>query len=442
MSTFPIVRLTRAVVGRRALVLFVGGLPVCTIPQALPGQLTLDSARGAAQRTSPEVRAAREAVIAAAARERQAAAHLNPILAYGREQTSRDGQTNAQDIVQVEQPLELGGQRAARREAARVRREGAEARLVATRAQLDLDVVRAFALAVAADQRARLAAQTAEAFLEAQRVSERRLAAGDVSGYIVRRLRLEAARFASVRAAAALERQSARTLLSTLMGLPLTASDSLTLPTELPEVAVTLNVSPLDSLLAQAQRDRPELHAVALDAVALAADARLAARERIPIVVFSAGYKGERVADPTLGSLTGFRGVIAGLSVPLPIFDRRMGAIGAAKADVRRATADGDAVRRRVAREVADALDALRTAETQRAALAPHLGEDALVAIRAVQASYAEGEITLVEWLDAVRAYQDAESTYLSLQAEVAVRRAALARAMGAPLFPSASPDR
>lgn len=409
--------------------------------QAANGQLLLQDARTAAQRTSPELRAAREAVTAAAARERQAGAYLNPVLAYGREQTSRGGQTNAQDIVQLEQPVEIGGQRSARREAAGRRREGAEARLAAASAQLDLDVVRAYALAVAADQRARLADRTAAAFAEAQRVSDRRLEAGDVSGYAARRLRLEAARFAALRAAAALERRSARTLLGTLIGLPLAADDSLTLPAELPEVGPALPAATLDSLLGQAGRDRPELRAALADAAALAADARLAAAERVPTLGLSAGYKGERVADPVQGSLSGFRGFVAGVSAPLPVFDRRGGAIGAAEADARRATADIEAARRRVAREVAEALDALRTAEAQRAALAPHVGEEARLVVRAVQASYAEGEITLVEWLDAVRAYLDAESTYLTLQAEVVVRRAALARAVGAPLFPPVPAD-
>ena len=97
-------------------------------------------------------------------------------------------------------------------------------------------------------------------------------------------------------------------------------------------------------------------------------------------------------------------------------------------------SAEGDAVRRRVAREVGEAAGALAAAEAQLAALAAHVGEDARIAVRAVQASYAEGEITLVEWLDAVRAYQDAESTFATLQAEVAVRRAALARAVGVSL--------
>ncbi len=416
-------------------------LPRGAVAQA-NGQLSLGAARKAAWVASPEIRAAVEAVNAAMGRERQAGARPNPAFSYGREQTSRSGQTNAQNVALVEQPLEVGGQRLARRDVARLRREGAEARLATVVSQLDFDVARAFALAVVADQRAHLAELTAAAFTEATRVSDQRLAAGDVSGYVARRLRLEAARFAAIRASVMLERRTSRSALSSLLGVSAFEGESLVLPSELSDSDPALLGLAVDTLVALAAHQRPEMRLAALDAAAALADARLTARERIPTPTFSAGYKNERVADPAVGSLAGFRGVIAGLSIPLPLFDRRAGAVEAADADARRVRAEEDVVRRRVAREVVDALDALRSAEEQRAALAPHLGEDAKIAVRAVQATYAEGEITLVEWLDAIRAYQDAESTYLTLQAEVAIRRAALARAVGAPLFPSATSGR
>ncbi len=399
------------------------------------GQITVASAQDAARRSSPELRAMREAVATAAGRERQAGAVANPTLLYGREQTARRGQTNAQDILQVEVPLEIGGQRAARRDAARLRRAAAELRLAQAASLVDFDVARAFALAVAADERARLTERTSVAFAEAQRVSDQRLAAGDVSGYAARRLRLESARYAAIRAAAMLEQRSARVALATLMGLPATQADALALPADQVTAGGGTSIdtiSALDSLVVRAQRNRADVLAATLDADASEAEARLAARERRPTPTLSAGYKGERVAAASDGSLSRFSGFVAGLSLPLPIFDRRAGAVDAAAAEARRMRAEADVVRRRAAREVADAIDALRAAERQRATLAPHLGEDARLALRAVQASFAEGEITLVEWLDAVRAYQDAESTYVTLEAEVAVRRAAVVRALGA----------
>jgi outer membrane protein, heavy metal efflux system len=410
-------------------------------PGVAHAQISLSQAQSAARAASPELRAAREAAAAAAARERQAGAFPNPTLAYGREQTARNGQTSAQDIAQLEQPLEIGGQRGARRDVARLRRAAADARLVAATAQLDYDVAREFALAVAADGRAWLAEQAAGAFTEAQRVSERRLAAGDVSGYVARRLRLEAARHAALRAAAELERRNRRVALATLLGKFATDADSLALPG--PSTADSaLAVPDLDAVLAHAQRNRADLRAAALDAEAALAEARLIGRERTPTPTLSAGYKGETITDSLSGSSARFGGFVAGMSLPLPLFDRRRGAVQAADADARRIEAQADVVRRRAAREVAEALVALRAAEIQRAALAPHLGEGTRAAMRAVQTSYAEGEITLAEWLDAVRAYQEAESTYLTLQADVDIARAALERVTGTPLSTLTTTDR
>ena len=403
-------------------------------------ELTLSSALDAARRQSPELRAAREAVVAASARARQAGVLRNPLFSYGREQTSASGVTSSQDIAELQQPLELGGQRSARLDAARLRVRAAEARLDEARSEVDLTVVRAYVLAVAAERRAQLADQAHDAFVQAQRASDRRLAAGDVSGYAARRLRLESARHAAMRAEAALSRSSARRALTSLMGQSARSAITLVLPIGVAQTGIGDSV-PLrlddDSLTALATRRRAELRAATLDAEAAAADARLVSRERIPVPVLSAGYKRERVTtdgSPASGSASGF---VAGIEIPLAILDRREGAVAASAADARRALAELDALRRRISREVADAAESVRAAEQQRDALAPHVGESTRVAMRAVQTSYAEGEITLVEWLDAVRAWQDAESTIATLEAEVIVRRAALARAAGLPILPN-----
>lgn len=419
-----------------------------TAPNALPAQgagrpgVTLRDVREAARHGSPELRALREAVAVAAGRERQAAAIPNPTLAYGHERTSRDGQTNAQHIAQLEQPLELGGQRAVRREAARLRREASSARVDAAVAGLDYDVARAYALAVAADRRALLAAQAAGSFVEAQRVSAQRLAAGDISGYADRRLRLEAARYAAQRTAASLVRRTARLELAALLtSAPDTLADRLVLADSAMLLAIADTTAPIDnvaspglgadSLQRLAQARRADLRALAFEQEATQAEARLAARERIPMPTLAAGFKTEQAA----GAGDGFSGFVAGFSLPLPVWDRRVGAIQAADAQVRQAGADRMVLERRVAREVAEAAAALEAVESERALLAPHVGARTEAAMRAVRVAYAEGEITLLEWLDAVRAYQEAEATYASLLADVIVRRAALERAVGVPLF-------
>ena len=393
-------------------------------------QLSLAGALTLATRISPDLVAAREGAAAAAARERQAGAYPNPTLVYNREQTSGGGQTNSQHIATLDQPIELGV-RAARRDAARLRHEAAEARRVAVEAQLRYDVTHAYALAVATDRRATLADQAGEAFGQALRVSERRLAAGDVSGYANRRIRLEAARYATLRAEAALARRSARLSLAALVFPEPTSAraSGLTLTDTLP---LTTPAFPADTLVVLALRARAELRASEREAQAGAAEATLARRERLPVPVLSGGLKTERVAaDPEP-----LRGFVAGVSVPLPLWNRSGGTVEAAGAEARRRVAETESLRRRVAREVIDAADAFRATAEQITLLAPQLGTESRIALRSAQVAYSEGEVSLVEWLDAVRAYHEAESSFANLRADLMVRRAALERAVGTELSP------
>lgn len=393
--------------------------------------MSLAAAHASARRVSPGLTAAREAVVAAQAVERQAGAYPNPTVAYGRERTSGNGQSNGQSITSIGQPIEFG-LRSARRDIARARREAAEARLARAESDLTHDVTVAYARVVAADRRARIAERAGVAFTEALRVSEQRLAAGDVAGYAHRRLRLEVAHAATVRAEAVLAAQTARGALSSLV----TAADAPTNSSALTLSDTVVAQSPApdaDALVVMAVRGRAELRALVLDARAAGAAARLAARERTPVPVLTAGFKNERVEQPGPGN-SSLGGFIAGISLPLPIFDRRSGTVDAANAETRRQLALVEDYRRRVTREVREAHHAYRIALQQVALLEPVVGPDAHAALAAADVAYAEGEITLVEWLDVMRSYREAETSLASLQAEVLLRRAALERAVGTSL--------
>lgn len=402
--------------------------PTLAAESSATATLTLRQAREIARRVSPELLAVREAVTAAAARERQAGAFPNPTLTYQREQTSGNGQTNSQNIASVDQPIELGGQRGARVAAARLRREAAEARLAAAEAQLGFDVTQAYATVVAADRRATLARQATNAFARARTVSQTRLAEGDASGYAHRRIRLEAARYAGLLAEVVMEQRRARLTLASLLAI---APESVAGIELMLEDSLGTDVSGFtsDSLRAISVRHRAELRVATLEAWAAAADARLVARERIPVPSLWGGLKSEQVARGG-----DFKGFVAGVSLPLPLWDRRRGAVDAASAQARRLDAEAEVVRRRIAREVDEAVGGLRAVDEQLALLRPQLGAESQMALHASQIAYAEGEISLVEWLDAVRAYQEAESTFASLRAESLIRWAALERAVGVPL--------
>ena len=398
-------------------------------PAAQSRRLTLSQARVLAEQVSPEIAAARAAVRAAAGRTRQAGALPNPVASYAREQTSDGDARNSQDIITLGQSLELGGQIGARRAAAKALEAAAEAHLAAARAEIRFDVARAYAQAVAADRRAALASDAAKIFTEAGRVGRERLAAGDVSGYEHRRIRLEAARYSARQAEAQMLRANTRRALATLLSAPdyPVQSDSFVL-------SDTLMLSPLDapvdSLVVLALARRPELLAGRGEAGAARAEARLSRAERIPTPSLGAGYKHERAPGGA-----SFGGFVAQLSLPLPLWDRRGGAVQAADAEAERREADVAALRRRTERDVRDAYESSGALAIQLEALGQRLEQDARTGLRAAQAAYREGETSLVEWLDAVRAYQEVESAHVTLWAEYIGRRAELERVTGTTLF-------
>lgn len=390
--------------------------------------ITLASARAQALRSSPEVTVAREAVVVARGLERQAGAFLNPVVSYAREQTENDTQSASQDVIAAEQSVEWFGVRSSRRDAARARRAAAEARLGAVERQVAFDATRAYANLIATERRARLADTVARAFSAAATVSEQRLREGDISGFAARRIRLEAARYSALRSEAVLQRNSAHAALALILGDSVRVMDAMTV---MATPAVATEVPATDSLLALALAARGDLAAARHDRDATIADARRAARERVTPIVLTAGSKSE-----TVNGSERMSGLVAGVTLPLPLWDRRTGAIAAANADARRKDAELVAQRRRVTREVLEAADALRAIREQLAVLGPAAQADAAAALRAAQTAYVEGEITLLEWLDTVRAYQETEATLASLRAEVIVRAAALEHAVGVALFP------
>ena len=392
-------------------------------------RLTLSEARARARNASPELSAARDAVAAARGEERQAGAFLNPSVAWSREQTSQSGDTNSQDIVLFEQPLEIAGQRGLRRDAASAGREAAEARLAVAELDLDLDVAQAFAETLAAERKATRAREAADAFARARKISEERRERGDVSGYEARRTALEAARYAALEAAAEREVRTARARLRTLIAAsPHSSAPLPALAEEFPQQRDPTIA--LDALRKRALAQHPAIRSAELDRQAQETLARLARREIVPDPTIGVGYKREEVAGVS-GSWDGYA---AQVTLPLPLWDRRGGAVDAADAEARGSAAELRRIRRRIALDVERAWYDLRAASEQLQVIRPQLGAEARAALEAASTAYDEGEIALVEWLDAVRAYYEAETTYAGLLADHLIRRAALERAVGGPL--------
>ncbi len=350
---------------------------------------------------------------------RQARAYPNPTLQATHEPLWRGSERQSETYLNVSQQIEWSG-RSAQIRAARERATAARARAAADSARLVLQVTEAYVEAATAETRLRRLRQVTDVFRQADSSMTKRRSEGDASGYAARRIRLERARYEQRLAAARLEVRNAREQLALLVlpgGTPSVAAK--TLPSKRPPA-----ISVQEALQAALQQ-RPELRRWQSAVEAQKAARRAARREAWPDPSVTAGYK--RQSD-------GFKGAFLGVGIPLPLFDRNRGAAEAEAERLDAARTQQSLARREIRNEVRRAHAAYTSARRQ----AELLGDDLLRGtgdlLRIAQTSYGEGEMSLVELLDAADAYRDARLRSVDLRADLWTRYFLLLRTMEQPL--------
>lgn len=365
------------------------------------------------------LRRAQSRVRAVEGEARQTAAHPNPSLQATHEPLWRNGSTQSETYLNINQEIEWSG-RSARIEAARRTTDAIRAETAADSARLALEVAQTYVEAAAAETRIQRLEQVTTIFRQADSSMADRETEGDVSGYAVRRIGLERARYEQRLAAARLNATSTRRQLALLI---LPEEDEFVSANALPR-AMPPSISE-STALRTAVRQRPELRRWRSEIEARQAALRAARREAWPDPSLTAGYKRQS---------NGFEGAFFGVALPLPIFDRNGGRSEAESARLRGAQTQQALARQQIRNEVRRAHAAYASARRQ----SQLVGEDLLMGtedlLRIARTSYGEGEMSLVELLDAADAYRDARITSVSLHAELWARYFELLRAMGGPL--------
>jgi cobalt-zinc-cadmium efflux system outer membrane protein len=283
------------------------------------GPLDLRSALALALRFNPGLSSASREREASDAAVLQAGAWPNPVFDAQVEDLRRGNRTTT---LQLSQPIELGGKRAARVTAAERARDQAASALLARRSELRASVITLFFEVLAAQERLRLAQDSVGLAEVATRAAANRVAAGKVSPLEESRARVAEAgiRVELLQAEGAL--RSARQQLAALWGNP--------------NPRFTQADGALDRLPADAAADvegrlsaAPVLRQARLEVERRQALSDLEQARRVPDVTVSLGAK--RVpADEGMGSGSGSNQVVVGLSVPLPIFDTNRGNVAEA----------------------------------------------------------------------------------------------------------------
>ncbi|MEI8078385.1 MAG: TolC family protein [bacterium] len=398
--------------------------PPATTPSEPTGVLTLRQALALALRHSLELAASAHGVRAAEGNARQAGTWPNPEVEIGAEEfggsDSRKGYGAAQTSVGLNQPVELGGKRGKRQRVAQ-----SEARLAgwayeAQRLDVHTRTQKAFVDVLLAQGQGALAESLLAVTEEVRQAAVARVKGGKVPRLEETKAGVEvtAARIARDRTRRELE--TARQQLVAAWGGTVpgftAASGNLDAVSELP---------PLKALAA-ALDDAPEVarwhEEVTLGQAALT----LAQAERLPTLGVSAGIS--RFEED--GSYAG----TVGLSVPLPLFDRKVDGMLAAQHRITRAEYEQRAARLRAMTALNEAHSRLETARGEALAIQAELLPGVQQAFAAAQTEYQAGKVRYLEVLDAQRTLHETHARCLDVLAAYQKAAADVERLTGIPL--------
>jgi len=320
-----------------------------------------------------------------------------------------------QYAIRVDMPFERGRKRQLRTQLASVATRSAEARFAESLRRLKLDVTLASIDLLEAKAKLQLAQSNLAALEQLVQLNERRLTSGAIPPLEVTRSRVAMLQYRASVKSAELGVAEARLKLSPLLGRkpdedPVDINDSLAEPPGL--------AAPDLPLLQQTARDtRPDLLAAHAEQARTSADLNLQIAQGKVDYTVGAEYRREEGVNG--------RGNMLGLfvSVPLPVFNRNQGEVARAAAEGAKAARSLNALETDVAGEVASAYQEFETSrqlltEIERDLLRPTTDAQAGTAYM-----YQAGATSLLDVLDAQRAYNDTMDTYYSAQA--AYRRAA-----------------
>jgi cobalt-zinc-cadmium efflux system outer membrane protein len=323
-------------------------------------------------------------------------------------------------------PFERARKRELREQVADQARHVAEAQFAEAVRRLKLEVTLASVDVLEAKAKLQLAQDNLQALERLLQLNERRLTGGAIPPLEVSRSRVAMLQYRGNVRTAQLTLIEARLKLLPLLGRkpgdePLDIDDRLGVP--------PASSSPdLHALQDRARAVRPDLRAAQLEQARSQADLRLQVAQGKVDYTLGAEYRRQQGVNG--------RGNLLGLffSVPLPVFNRNQGEIARAEADGDKAGRSLNALETDVAGEVASAYEEFDSSRELLTEIERDLLKPTTDARAGTTYMYQAGATTLLDVLDAQRAYNDTMDTYYSAQA--AYRRAqaklALAAAMEA----------
>ncbi|HYM97270.1 MAG TPA: TolC family protein [Candidatus Sulfotelmatobacter sp.] len=376
-----------------------------------------------ARKNNPELQAAREQASAAASSVAPAGALDDPMLMVQLWNAPVDF-SSVPLMVQLSQPIPLGGKRAARRDAASGEAAAARANAAAKARDIEAAVAKAYFDLYLSDRTLEVDAEIEATLRSLISAASARIAAGKGEQSEALRAQAELLKVQSDREAVAARRVAASARLVALLNRE---ADTALGPTTEPGLVDVL--APEAQLRERALHERPEVTAANAMTAQAEARLRLTRAEQVPDISV---FVGEMHSFRTPG-VSDF--LFAGVQGNLPIWSgsKSRPRIDAASTQLSAARAEAKALENRIASEIADAY-AEATAEKRQVELHHQLIPVARQALSSATASYAAGKGSFLMVLDSERDLLMHEldlATHLVMYEQ---RLAELERAVGADL--------
>ena len=399
---------------------FAAGLsaqsPVPAPPQALPERVTIEQSVSEAVEHNLSLLAERYNLSVADARIITARLRPNPVFSAALDYIdilrsfNPDNQGGPTEWnFRTDFLLERGGKRARRIEVAQGVSEVAKLQLLNTTRTLVLDVQNAFIDVLQAKDNVALARENLQAFEGIVNVNQTRVRAGDLSKVELVRTQVAALQFQSAVRQAEAKLRIAANRLQGLMGRAAVSANFDV------DGGLRRDTAPitLDTLQSQALELRPDILALRRD------QARSQAELRSQIaqgkVDFTLGTEYHRQFHNGNASALGLF-----FQAPLPLFNHNQGEIERARQEERQAEARIKAQQSAIETEVRNAWVQYNTSRDLLEGIEHGLLEQAKDVRDTMEYSYRRGEASLVEFLDAQRAFNDARQSHNDARADYA----------------------
>ncbi len=318
----------------------------------------------------------------------------NPSLNYDREKLDLNGIDGGEWVVAAEMPLNFLWRRGPRIGEAEALIEAENFGLYSKREHVRFQTRRTYLAAHYGNLELEARQESANILLDIKRKSLLLKAEGDISGYDQRRIAFEVLRAGRDLVAAENELTRHESKLSLLVyrdNLEMNVETEDSFAGELPELIV-------EKLVSAALEHRGDLQGARARIAASGAAVKAARRDALPGVNLGLGYKRQ---------IDGFEGPSGKISIELPLFNRNQGTVAGNQARLDAAKLTVTALEREIEAEIMAACQNYNRLREQLAGYRQAIPENSQAMVETAEFSYMEGEISLIELIDAVRTYTE-----------------------------------